>query len=359
MNKTIQLFTILTIFVVISCNNKKNDNETIFNQPNDNEAISSIPNDIEIIKDLTIKWNDCLIKQDFQTLTTLYAEQVSLYGKSISKEQAVSNKKDFFKIYPDFNQSITGDIMVVKVTDYQYKVSFPKRSSFKGNTSDVQGYLLFDKVADVWKITNESDDVTDKNISKPGVVEKGEEQQQVNSNSTKSDEGEVLEIPVEGKAKQIAFWTPFDDSKASGVTSAKDEVRIAFEQVTTYIRIYHKSVGKNLWSGSEGYEYYFGGGYKEGELIPSISVYEYDFDNDGQKELLVVEASDFMYNTVWIYKYTSGLSELVGEFYAQQKVILEKNRIILPVGSQGIFTEYIYENNSFYELKLHNPDVNN
>jgi hypothetical protein len=198
-----------------------------------------------------------------------------------------------------------------------------------------------------------------KDLNESLKEEKIPQPQLVNSNSTKSDEGEVLEIPVEGKAKQIAFWTPFDDSKASGVTSAKDKVRIAFEQVTTYIRIYHKSVGKNLWSGSEGYEYYFGGGYKEGELIPSISVYEYDFDNDGQKELLVVEASDFMYNTVWIYKYTSGMSELVGEFYAQQKVILEKNRIILPVGSQGIFTEYIYENNSFYELKLHNPDVNN
>lgn len=35
-----------------------------------------------------------------------------------------------------------------------------------GKTSDVQGYLIFDKVSDTWKITNESDDLTDKNVTK-------------------------------------------------------------------------------------------------------------------------------------------------------------------------------------------------
>jgi len=161
MNKSIQLFSLLTIIFWTSCSNNQN-------------SAKAVSNDTTTIKELTVKWNDCLVKQDLQTLTTLYAEQVSLYGTSISKEQAVSNKADFFKKHSDFNQSITGDITVTKVTDQQYKVRFPKRSTFNGKTSDVKGYLLFDKVSDTWKITNESDDLTDKNITKVDTKEKRE-----------------------------------------------------------------------------------------------------------------------------------------------------------------------------------------
>ncbi len=161
MKKTTELFWILTIIFLYSCNNKKS-------------SVNDISKDTTTIKELTIKWNDCLVKQDFKTLMTLYAEQVSLYGTSISKEQAIANKKDFIKKYSDFNQSITGDLTVIKVTDLQYKVIFPKRSTYNGKTSDVQGYLLFDKVTDTWKITNESDYLTDKNITKAGIKFKRE-----------------------------------------------------------------------------------------------------------------------------------------------------------------------------------------
>ena len=153
MSKSIQLFLFLALILLTSCNSNQNSGK-------------DASNDTTTIKELTVKWNDCLVKQDLQTLKTLYAEQVSLYGTSISKDQAVSNKEDFFKNYSDFNQSITGEITITKVTDQQYKVRFPKRSTFNGKTSDVNGYLLFDKVSDTWKITNESDDLTDKNITK-------------------------------------------------------------------------------------------------------------------------------------------------------------------------------------------------
>ena len=161
MNKSIQLFSFLTVIFLTSCNNNQNN-------------VKAVSIDTTTILELTIKWNDCLIRQDLQNLTTLYAEQVSLYGTTTSKEQAVSNKKDFFKKYSDFNQSITGEITITKVTDQQYKVRFPKRCTFNGKTSDVQGYLLFDKISDTWKITNESDDLTDKNIAKVDSEEKRE-----------------------------------------------------------------------------------------------------------------------------------------------------------------------------------------
>jgi ketosteroid isomerase-like protein len=160
MKKLKQFAALLTIIFLTSCNNGQTSNAT------------TSGDDLTTMKELTNKWNDCVVKQDIQTLATLYADQVFVYGVSISKAQAISNKEDFFKKHTDFNQSITGDIAVTKVTDNQYKVSFPKRSSFGGKTSDVQGYLLFDKVDGNWKITNESDDITDKNVSNIKTTEK-------------------------------------------------------------------------------------------------------------------------------------------------------------------------------------------
>ena len=153
MNKSIQIIAILIISVLASCNSKQNQS-------------SDTVSDTAAIKELTMKWNECIVKQDMNTLDLLYAEQVSLYGTSISKFAAIKNKEDFFTKYPDFNQSITGDIMVEKVTENQFKAVFPKRSSFNGKTNDVSGYLVFDRVDNDWKITNESDEITDKNVSK-------------------------------------------------------------------------------------------------------------------------------------------------------------------------------------------------
>ena len=158
MNKSIQIISIMIIFVLASCNSSQdNRSNTIANTAR--------------IKELTMNWNECLVKQDINTLNSLYAEQVSLYGTSISKFQAIKNKEGFFEKHPDFNQSITGDITVIKVTENQFKAIFPKRSSFNGQTNDVKGYLLFDRVDNDWKITNESDEITDKHASKQSSKE--------------------------------------------------------------------------------------------------------------------------------------------------------------------------------------------
>jgi hypothetical protein len=89
------------------------------------EKLSSY--DSNVLKDLTARWNNCLVKKDLQTLATLYADQ-------------------------------------------QYKVSFPKNSSFNVKSNDVQGYLIFNMVSGNWKIVTESDDVTDKNRLLKGTV---------------------------------------------------------------------------------------------------------------------------------------------------------------------------------------------
>jgi len=197
LKKLKQFAAFLTIILLTSCNNGQTSNAT------------ASGDDISTLKDLTNKWNECNVRQDMQTLVTLYAEQVSLYGTSISKAQVLSNKEAFFKKHSDFNQSITGEITITKITDSQFKSVFPKRSSFSGKTSDVQGYLLFDKVDGNWKITNESDELTDKNVTKPTKekITGASIGKSIVGDFDGDDEGEkaTTEIVKEGKFDEEAF----------------------------------------------------------------------------------------------------------------------------------------------------------
>jgi ketosteroid isomerase-like protein len=151
--KTILFYGLIAILFTISCKEE--------------QTSQTLKDDRTIIEDLTIKWNECLVKKDINTLTTIYADTVSLYGISMVNAEAVSNKEKFFKTTADFTQSITSDITVLKHTDQQYKVSFTKHTIFNGKPTDVEGRLTFDKINGNWKITNESDDVSDNKPDPP------------------------------------------------------------------------------------------------------------------------------------------------------------------------------------------------
>jgi hypothetical protein len=127
-------------------------------------TVATVTDDISVLKNLTQKWNDYLVKRDLQNLSEFYTDKVSIYGSVLSKAQLTHLKEGFLKKHTDFSQSIAADITVNKVSDSQYKVFFPKHSTFSGKTSDVQGFFIFDKIADTWKISTESDNVTDKNL---------------------------------------------------------------------------------------------------------------------------------------------------------------------------------------------------
>lgn len=154
MKKITLLYAIFlsNLFIFVACNDTQ-VKKTI-----------AVTDDITTLRELTKNWNDCLVKRDLEHLGTFYSDKVSIYGASLSKEQVTKIKESFLKKYTDFNQSIAGDIGVTKVNDSQYKVFFPKSSTYSGKTNTVQAFLVFDKTADAWKISTESDDVTDKNL---------------------------------------------------------------------------------------------------------------------------------------------------------------------------------------------------
>jgi hypothetical protein len=89
------------------------------------------------------------------------------YGIPVSKTKAIESKQKFFTKYPDFTQSITGDIRVQMIKDDSYTVFFPKQSEYNGKSFHVEGRMTVSKISGEWKITSESDDLTDKRMSEP------------------------------------------------------------------------------------------------------------------------------------------------------------------------------------------------
>jgi hypothetical protein len=86
-----------------------------------------------------------------------------------------------------------------------------------------------------------------------------------------------------------------------------------------------------------------------------IQVFEYDFDQDGKPELCIAHSSGVMAFKVEVYRYSGGLTELVGNFDGQMRCEIAKNAISFPYGTQGLSSDYIYANGSFFELVYHDP----
>lgn len=198
------LFAATFLYIVLYACSTNNGNDRN-NTNTDTPAAKS--DTTKTIRDLVIKWNETLIKRDTHTLKTLYAIQASSYGTLASKTKVISAKQSFFGSYPDFSQSITGDILIGKISESQYKATFPKHSTYGGKTGTVQAYLIFENSEGGWKINNESDDITDKNIS---------ERQKKHENDFKKKRAEkCLDIVME-----ILTTSPAYKKKTEGLLEA-------------------------------------------------------------------------------------------------------------------------------------------
>lgn len=93
-----------------------------------------------------------------------------------------------------------------------------------------------------------------------------------------------------------------------------------------------------------------------GDLKEGFSLYlkDHDFDGNGTPEVVVAASNQLDQTFVWVFGYNfvaleNGTSplELLLNVEGQSDVILEGNKILLPFGSQGLFDEYVYNNNAF------------
>jgi hypothetical protein len=84
-----------------------------------------------------------------------------------------------------------------------------------------------------------------------------------------------------------------------------------------------------------------------------IHVCEYDFDKDGENEIIIVDSPESMFFVVFVFKKNAtNLFKMVGEFEGQIGVYLSKNRISLPIGSGGTGEEYLFIDGAFKKVKF-------
>lgn len=94
-----------------------------------------------------------------------------------------------------------------------------------------------------------------------------------------------------------------------------------------------------------------------GEIPPdhTIQATNYDFDNDGNDEVIIAIGDGFSQGKFWVFGYSSvenvsatNPMNLLLAAYFQSSINLEDNVLMVPIGSQGLFEEYLYQNNKFY-----------
>lgn len=140
------------MFLAISCKEEKK------------EITSEIKNS-EII-DLVTSWNDSHNNKDLSTFSNLYADNVLYYGTDKKKKQIVVDKERLLNKYSNFKQVILNNSLDINDDENGKSVKFTKTATFDSKQKDYPSYLVVSNINGIWKITTESDLITDKNVSK-------------------------------------------------------------------------------------------------------------------------------------------------------------------------------------------------
>lgn len=145
-----------------------------------------------------------------------------------------------------------------------------------------------------------------------------------------------------GPAKLLGSWESGQKVPITFTSSASDNFSIYMGQQGILLKVSYKNTSELLAT-------------NEGSENCGIKVYEFDFDNDKDNEIII-----FSYNSpnsvCQIYKISKGLVKIIGNFIPQFEVIVSKNFISFPYGSQGFSNDYFFRNDAFFELIYHNPN---
>lgn len=88
-----------------------------------------------------------------------------------------------------------------------------------------------------------------------------------------------------------------------------------------------------------------------------LQLAEHDFDNDGHPELMVAIGDGLVDLAVMVFSYHPADSlrtqswTLDGSFYGQEHVFVEQDRLIMPIGSQGLYEQYNWANGRFNKVQ--------
>ena len=155
MNSTRFLFLLICFSVLLSCNigDKKNDKSS--------DSISNTE-----LTNLVYSWSNAHVTKNIGEFLNLYSGVVKYYGTDLDRNSCIVNKMDFFKKNPDYSQQVSGEIQIEFLNDSEVKCNFLKKVTMRGRNLDFPSYLVFKKVDGKWLIVQESDLVTDGNLSR-------------------------------------------------------------------------------------------------------------------------------------------------------------------------------------------------
>lgn len=143
-----------------------------------------------------------------------------------------------------------------------------------------------------------------------------------------------------GPAKLLGSWEGEQKLPMTFTSSASDNFKIYQGQQGTMLSVTYKNTSELLEQA-------------EGPGC-SIKVYEFDFDNDKEIEIIVF-SHDSQSAYCRIYKMSKGLVKLIGNFKPQFQVVVSKDFISFPYGGQGLSNDFYFKNDAFFELIYHNP----
>lgn len=112
------------------------------------------------------KWNKSLNLRDEKMSAEVYASDVEFYGQNLSAEKCSEIRVDRATSDPTWHQEIISDINLERLDDNSFIASFTKQSNSRKGTHTYPAYLILKKFHDGWKVINESDKLTDKNLKK-------------------------------------------------------------------------------------------------------------------------------------------------------------------------------------------------
>lgn len=93
------------------------------------------------------------------------------------------------------------------------------------------------------------------------------------------------------------------------------------------------------------------------DQIPFLELYEYDFNADGNKELLVVTSPDAKsFNSLEIYKHNSIYVKKVGNISLGISATFDKNLMSIYSGARDSHINFLFLENRFWKLAWHNPE---
>jgi len=93
-------------------------------------------------KNIVMNWNEAHKVNRVTLFSSIFANEVNFYHTLISNNEIIKKKIDLLKKFPDYKQSIIGEITTKKLDNDEVKCSFDKEVTINGKVTNYPSYLI-------------------------------------------------------------------------------------------------------------------------------------------------------------------------------------------------------------------------